>query len=108
MTRWNRRLLWISFICAAILAAVVLHYIRSGVSDAIASQKPALQGLRKQWLSDGSPAKPPLKKYVADWTEPDRFMTWTNAYRIGDQTFESLVAVDDLRFEGKGILVISK
>jgi hypothetical protein len=110
MKTLKRKTVWLSVsACFALLAIGWLTlYVLSGVSDAIALNQPVLQGLRKEWLLDGSPENPPIKKYVAQWTDPDRFFVWTNAYTIGGQTFQSLFGMNDPRFEGKGILVVSK
>ena len=93
----------------AVLAIVWLTvYVLSGVSEAIALNGPHLIDLRKEWLLEGSPENPPIEKYTAHWTDPNRFFVWTNVYRINGDTFQSLLGMNDPRFEGRGILVISK
>lgn len=67
-----------------------------------------MKDLWKEWQLDGSPEPPPVEKYTAHSTDLNRFFVWTNAYVINGQTFQSLFAMDDPRFEGKGILIISK
>ena len=106
----NRRTLWLSAfaLSAAVTIGWLTLYVLSGVSDAIALNSPHLIDLRKEWLLEGSPEPPPIKKYVAQWTDPDRFFLWTNAYTISGQTYQSLFGMNDPRFEGKGILVVSK
>jgi hypothetical protein len=101
------------FLSAVALFAVVaigwlVIYVLSGVSEAIALNGPRLIDLRKEWVRDGSPEPPPIKKYVAQWTDPDRFFVWTNVYTINGQTFQSLLAMNDPKFEDKGILVVSR
>jgi hypothetical protein len=96
----------------ALLAALAVGWLTlcvlSGVPDAITLNSPHLIDLRKEWLLEGSPEPPPIKKYVTRWTDPDRFFVWTNAYTIDGQTFQSLFGMNDSRFEGKGILVVSR
>jgi hypothetical protein len=93
----------------AVLAIVwLIVYVLSGVSEAIALDGPVLMGIRKEWLLDGSPENPRIEKYVAHATDPNRFFVSTNIYAINGQTFQSLFGMNDPRFEGKGILVISK
>jgi hypothetical protein len=101
--------------CAAALggiAALVIGWLTlyslSGVSDAIALKGPIMEGLRKEWLLDGSPEDPPIKRYTQNWTDPDRFFVWTNHYSMEGRLFECLFGMNDPKFEGKGILVISK
>ncbi|MFZ0827540.1 MAG: hypothetical protein WAO02_08965 [Verrucomicrobiia bacterium] len=95
-------------ICAVMLIVWLTVYVLSGVSEAIALDGPVLANIRKEWLLDGSPANPRIEKYVAHATEPNRFFVSTNIYTISGQTFESLFGIDDPRFEGKGVLVVSK
>ncbi|MCL5096792.1 MAG: hypothetical protein M1608_04555 [Candidatus Omnitrophica bacterium] len=83
-------------------------YILSGPADAVALNQPILEGLRKEWLIDGSPENPPINKYVAHWTDPERFFIWTNIYTINGRMFHSLFAMSDPKFAGKGILVVSR
>ena len=103
-TRW--------FVAIALLAMCVAGwlclYVSSGVHHATALNGPRLLNLRQEWLQDGSPEPPPLQKYVARWTDPERFFIWTNAYTIDGQTFQSLLGMNDARFEGKGVLVVSR
>ncbi len=65
-------------------------------------------GIRKEWLLEGSPEIPHLEKYPAYVADPNRFFVSTNVYTINDHTFQSLFGMNDPRFEGKGILIISK
>ena len=106
----KRKTVWLSVSAGFALLAVgwLTLYVLSGVSDAITLNSPHLIDLRKEWLLDGSPEPPPIKKYVARWTDPDRFFVWTNTYTISGQTFHSLFGMNDPRYEGKGILVVSK
>jgi hypothetical protein len=83
-------------------------YILSGVSDAITLNGPHLLDLRKEWLRDGSPEPPPVKRYVAKWTDPERYFLCTNSYVLGDRTVRSLFGMADAKFEDKGILVVSR
>lgn len=93
----------------AVLAAVWLTvYVLSGVSEAIALNGRVLMGIRKEWLLDGSPESPRIEKYVAHATDPSRFFVSTNSYVISGQTLQSLFGMNDPRFEGKGMLVISR
>ena len=68
----------------------------------------SLKDLRKEWLLEGSPEIPHLEKYPAYVADPNRFFVSTNVYTINDHTFQSLFGMNDPRFEGKGILTISK
>jgi hypothetical protein len=110
MKRFKRKIVWLSVIAAAAMLAGgwLVLYVLSGVSDAIALNGPRLLDLRTEWLLDGSPEPPPLTGYVAKWTDPSRFYVWTNGYRIDGRAFQSLFGMDDPRFEGKGILVVSR
>jgi hypothetical protein len=97
------------FALFAVLAIVCLTvYVLSGVSEAIALNGPLLMGVRKEWLLKGSPEPPRIEKYVAHATDPKRFFVSTNVYTISGQTFQSLFGMNDPRFEGKGMLVISR
>lgn len=95
-------------VCTLLAIGWLTLYVLSGVSEAITLNGPHLIDLRKMWLLEGSPEPPPIKKYVARWTDPERFFVWTNEYTISGQTYQSLFAMNDPRFEGKGILVVSK
>lgn len=109
MTTIKRRVGWTALLVAAVLlAAWLLLYILSGVSEAIALNGPLLMGLRKEWLLEGSPENPSLGKYTAGWSDPARFFVWTNVYRINSNTVQSLFGVKDPKFEDKGILVVSQ
>jgi hypothetical protein len=97
------------FALFAILAIVWLTvYVLSGVSEAIALNAPLLMGIRKEWLLEGSPEPPRIEKYAAHATDPKRFFVSTNIYTISGETFQSLFGMNDPRFEGKGMLVISR
>lgn len=110
MKTLNRKTVWFSVFGLLAIGAIgwLTLYVLSGVSDAITLNSPHMIDLRKQWLLEGSPEPPPIKKYVERWTDPERFSVWTNAYTIGGKTYQSLFAMNDPRFEGKGILVVSK
>lgn len=110
MKTLNRKTVWFSAFALFVFVTIgwLTLYVLSGVSDAIILNSPHIIDLRKQWLLEGSPEPPPIKKYVERWTDPERFSVWTNAYTIGGQRYQSLFAMDDPRFEGKGILVVSR
>jgi hypothetical protein len=96
------------FSFAVLLIAWLTVYVLSGVSEAIALNGPILMNIRKEWLLDGSPENPRIGKYLAGATDPDRFFVSTNVYEISGQTYQSLFGKNDPRFEGKGVLVISR
>jgi len=101
----------IGFSVSAGLVALALVwltvYVLSGVSEAITLNGYGMKSLQKEWLLDGSPEPPPVEKYTAHGTDPTRFFVWTNTYAINGNSFQSLFGMNDPRFEGKGILVIS-
>ena len=76
--------------------------------DAIAVDRFTLMNLRQDWIVDGSPESPPLLRYLSNCTDPDQFSIHTNVYNVNGQVFHSLFAMNDAKFEGKGILIISK
>src|SRR5438552_12992575 len=85
---------------AIVAIAWLTVYVLSGVSEAIALNGPLLMGIRKEWLLDGSPESPQIRKYVEHATNPNRFFVSTNVYTITGQTFQSLFGMNDPRFEG--------
>src|SRR5688500_14056407 len=109
MKTLNRKTVWFS--AFVLFAVVIIGWITLyvlDVSTAITVSAPPMIDLRKRWLNDGTPEPPPVKRYVEGWTDPERISVWTNAYTIDGQRYESLFAMDDPRFGGKGILVISR
>jgi hypothetical protein len=95
------------FAIALASGLILLGHVLAGHRELVRSHELFLLNVRKAWILDGSPTKPQVSSYTTPTNSYYALFVHTNQYLAKGERIESIFAIEDKGFEGKGFLVIS-